>query len=105
MRKKDSKNYSYSKAEKLEVMFVYLCNELNNRIHNLPKKEQDRIEWAKRTCAWIEYCTREENSLEDKESLQFAGWEHYYVNRFPSDVNVLHKKEEKLVDYYVAEAN
>jgi HEAT repeat protein len=132
MRKKDSKNYPYSKAEKLEEIFLDFCNELNNRIYNLPKEGQDRVEWAKRTCAWIEYrinltdnfygedsskvaallttyvCAladtkmpvflnsedyskgspntiREENSREDQASLQFAEWEHYYVNRFPGE--------------------
>jgi HEAT repeat protein len=55
MRKKDSKNYPYSKAKDLDVIFTDFCDEFQKRIDDLPKEGSERIDWAKRTCAWIEY--------------------------------------------------
>lgn len=54
-REHDSKKLPYTKVARLEEEFYKFCEQFLNKLKNIPKGEEEKSEWAKKTSAWVEY--------------------------------------------------
>ncbi len=54
-REHDSRKFPYTNIDNLHDVFVAFCQEFLSKIRNMPEDPREKIQWAQKTSAWVEY--------------------------------------------------